>query len=187
MTHREFKKRKKFEGEPSLERLSGSVPQAFINATRLASKKMTDMGVRHLLVGGMAVGAHGYPRPTKDIDFFVGEEAFEHHGSIVTLRSGLPIAIGDIGVDPVSPDSKERRVLSKFFKKTSGKDVPIMPIEGLVYMKVKAGRYRDLGDVVELLKAGKIERDSIRAFLLKVGEPSLSFTFENLIKKADEE
>src|SRR5215470_6352056 len=27
--------------------------------------------VRYLLVGGYAVGFHGYPRPTGDIDFFV--------------------------------------------------------------------------------------------------------------------
>lgn len=27
--------------------------------------------VRYLVVGGYAVGYHGYPRPTGDIDFFV--------------------------------------------------------------------------------------------------------------------
>ena len=30
--------------------------------------------VRYLLVGGWAVGLHGYPRTTKDIDFLIAVE-----------------------------------------------------------------------------------------------------------------
>lgn len=32
-------------------------------------------GIRHALVGGLAVGHHGHPRATKGVDFIVGDEA----------------------------------------------------------------------------------------------------------------
>lgn len=37
--------------------------------------QLSALGVRHVLVGGLAVGAH--VRATRVVDFLVGEEAFE--------------------------------------------------------------------------------------------------------------
>ena len=71
--------------DPSL--LEGVVSPLVLDAMRAASNAMTALGVRHLVVGGLAVGANGYPRATSDVDFLVGDEAFEHHaGGIVTMR-----------------------------------------------------------------------------------------------------
>ena len=42
-------------------------------------------------MGGLAVGANGFPRATKDVAFLVGDEAFERHpGGLVTFRPGVP-------------------------------------------------------------------------------------------------
>ena len=61
---------------------------------RVASARLTELGVRHVLVGGLAVGAWGHARATKHVDFLVGEEAFEHHpGGLVTMKYGVPITI----------------------------------------------------------------------------------------------
>jgi hypothetical protein len=49
-----------------------------MRALSVASATLSELGVRHALVGGLAVGAWGYPRNTRDIDFLVGEEAFVH-------------------------------------------------------------------------------------------------------------
>ena len=34
-------------------------------------KLLEDEGVRYLLIGGYAVGCHGYPRPTGDMDIWI--------------------------------------------------------------------------------------------------------------------
>ncbi len=63
---------------------------AALDPMKLASEALTRAGVRHVVVGDLAVGANGYPRATKDVDFLVGSEAFEHHaGGLVTLRAGV--------------------------------------------------------------------------------------------------
>ena len=39
---------------------------------RAAAAQLDRRGVRHWL-GGLAVGAHGFPRATKNVDFLVGD------------------------------------------------------------------------------------------------------------------
>lgn len=63
------------------------------------SKELARLGIRHRLCGGLAVGAHGHPRATNVVDFLVGDEAFEHHGPLVTLRA--PFQVGGVAVDSV--------------------------------------------------------------------------------------
>ncbi len=57
------------------------------DAALKAAAQLTHLGVRHALVDGLAVGAHGYVRATKDVHFLVGDEAFEHHGSLGCHRT----------------------------------------------------------------------------------------------------
>ncbi|HSN99340.1 MAG TPA: hypothetical protein VLS89_13685, partial [Candidatus Nanopelagicales bacterium] len=71
---------------PDLSLLEGIVAPRVLDALRAASQQLTRVGIRHALVGGLAVGAHGHPRATKDVDFLVGDEAFAHHGGgLVTI------------------------------------------------------------------------------------------------------
>ena len=53
------------------------------------AEQLNHLGIRYALAGGLAVGAHGYVRATTDVDFLVGEEAFEHHGSLVAFNLSL--------------------------------------------------------------------------------------------------
>jgi hypothetical protein len=81
---------------PDLSLLSGTVADGVLSAMQVASAALTRVGVRHTLVGGLAVGANGYPRATRDVDFLVGEEAFEHHADgLVTMRPGVPIQVSE--------------------------------------------------------------------------------------------
>jgi hypothetical protein len=69
-------------------------------------------GVRHAIVGGLAVAAHGYGRSTRTVDFLVADEAFEHHpGGIVTMRPGLPIQVSGVLVDFLSIEPHEAHLL----------------------------------------------------------------------------
>src|SRR5258708_6411006 len=89
---------------PDLARLRGVVAPEILAAAEVASRILREAGIPHALAGGLAVGAHGYPRTTDDVDFLVGDEAFvKHAGGLVTLKVPL-IAVGRVRVDFVSID-----------------------------------------------------------------------------------
>src|SRR5262252_3288656 len=73
--------------EPDLTRALRLVP-GFERAVREVSKMLSDAGIRHALVGALAANAYrNRPRTTEDIDFLVGDEAFQKHdGGFVTMR-----------------------------------------------------------------------------------------------------
>src|ERR1700688_5005292 len=92
---------------PDLAQLRGVVDPEILAAAAVASRKLREAGIPHALAGGLAVGAHGYPRTTDDVDFLVGDEAFvQHAGGLVTLKVPL-IAVGKVRIDMVSIDPSE--------------------------------------------------------------------------------
>lgn len=137
---------------PDLSLLDDAVSEKVLSAMRAASAQLTRLGVRHWLVGGLAVGAYGHPRATKDVDFLVGDEAFEHHGGgLVTMKPGVPIQVNGVIVDHLSAQDGERFLTSEL--ETPG-ELTVAPIEVLVYLKLKSPRLKDRADLVELIKAG---------------------------------
>ena len=61
-----------------------------------------------MVVGGLAVGANGHPRATKDVHFLVGREAFNHHANgLVTMRPEIPFQVNGIAIDLLSADADE--------------------------------------------------------------------------------
>ena len=167
---------------PDLKLLEGVVAPEVLEAMRLASAALKRADVRHVLVGGLAVGAHGFPRATKDVDFLVGDEAFEHHpGGLVTLRPGVPFQVNRVAVDFIGPEPGE-----EFLK--AALDAPAgSPIEGpaLVYMKLKSPRHRDRTDVIELVKAG-LDVEACRAYL-SAHASSLVAEFDEAVERARRE
>src|SRR5258707_9095897 len=131
---------------PSLARLRGVVAPEILAAVVVASSHLRDAGVPHALAGGLAVGAHGYPRTTDDVDFLVGDEAFvKHAGGLVTLKVPL-IAVGNVRIDFVSTDAAKGEVeqlRSAVENPDRSEQIPIVPLPALVYMKLKAGRQKD--------------------------------------------
>ena len=143
---------------PDLSLLQGSVAEPVLHAMQVASEALSRIGVRHTLVGGLAVGAHGYPRATRDVDFLVGEEAFEHHaGGLVTMKPGVPIQVAGVAIDLLSI-GKDEPYLQAALSETVV-DAPV-----LAYLKLKSPRSRDRTDLVELVKAG-MELGDVRAYL----------------------
>jgi len=55
-----------------LEEIFDFLNPRMVAAIRAAHEAYARLGIRHALIGGMAVGVHGHPRATKDIDFLVG-------------------------------------------------------------------------------------------------------------------
>jgi hypothetical protein len=168
------------EPDPSL--LADVVSPKVLDAYRRASEALTNAGVRHVLIGGLAVGANGYPRNTKDVDFLVGAEAFEHHpGGLVTLRAGVPFQVNGVAVDFLSPEPDEG-FLERCLDATPGSIVPAGP---LIYLKLKASRLRDQTDVVELVKTS-LDIVGVRAYLA-TNAPHMIERFDVLVARAQTE
>lgn len=166
--------------DPTL--LTDVVAPRVLEALRLASQALTNARVRHIVVGGLAVGANGYPRNTQDVDFLVGAEAFEHHpGGLVTLRAGVPFQVNGVAIDFLSPEPDEP-FLEAMLSRPPGSFADAGP---LVYMKLKASRLKDQADVVELIKAS-LDIDACRAFL-ETHAPDRAAHFEKLLERASRE
>jgi hypothetical protein len=116
--------------------------------------QLNHLGIRYALAGGLAVGAHGYIRATTDVDFLVGEEAFEHQGVLVAFKAGVPIEVDGIRIDYLSPISLGPQVEEVLDHPLMSEGLAVVPIEVLMYMKLVAKRRQDLVDVVELVKVG---------------------------------
>ncbi len=163
--------------DPSL--LDKVVAAEVIDAMKRASEALVRAGVRHLVVGGLAVGANGYPRATGDVDFLVGAEAFEDHpGGLVTLKPGVPFQVNGVAVDLLSPGAGE-----SFLDDALG-GLPGCFAEAplLVYLKLKSPRHKDRTDVIELVKAG-IDVDACRAYLTANAQAYLA-AFEEAVARA---
>jgi len=132
-----------------------------LDAWHAASEALTRAGVRHVVIGGLAVGANGYPRATKDVDFLVGDEAFNHHpGGLVTMNPAIPIEVNGVAIDYLSPHAGEDH-LGIALSLPPGS---FIDVARLIYMKLKASRLQDRADVAGLVKTG-LDVDACRAYL----------------------
>ena len=155
------------------------------NAAVQTAAQLERIGVRYALAGGLAVGAHGYLRATADVDFLVGEEAFDHHGSLVTFKTGIPIEVGGIRIDYLSPVALGSQVEETLDHPPISEGLAVVPVEVLIYMKLVAKRRRDLVDVVELIKAGA-DLKPVRDYLKQYAS-DLVPSFEELVNEALDE
>ena len=133
---------------PDLALLEDVVASRILDAARAADRFLDEKGIKHVLVGGLAIGAHGHPRATKELHFLVDEKAFQQHaGGIVTLLA--PVQVGGVAVDYLAAGDDEPFLKAILEAPRSG-PLPVIPIEALLYMKLKAGRTQD----VALMKSG---------------------------------
>lgn len=168
-----------------LDRALAAVPPRVRRAAIEAHQVLNERGIPHLLVGGLAVGAHGYPYATQDVDFVVGDEAFEISGrGLVSFAPGVPISIGGVQVAYLSPDKRAR--IHEILESTRGSvELCIVPIEPLIYMKLVAGRQKDQAAIVGLLQSGA-DAEGIRAFIANAA-PDLLPRLDRLIERARRE
>lgn len=168
---------------PDLKLLEDVVAPAILDALRKSDEQLKKAGVRHALVGALAVGAYGYPRHSKDVDYLVGDEAYVHHGGgIVSIASGIPISVGNIAIDELSIRPDEPFLVEALEAAPESEGIRILPIEALIYLKLKSPRMKDAVDIIELFKAGADEH-SIRTYM-NAYAPTLAKKLDDLIKKA---
>jgi len=157
---------------------------AFERAVREASRMLRDAGIRHALVG--ALGANAYrsrPRTTVDVDFLVGDEAFEQHaGGLVTMRVPI-VTLDGIDVDQIPLTDTLRVVEDGLDRASVSEGVPIAPVDTIVIMKLLAGRTQDLADVEAIVGSGA-DREFLRAAVQKAA-PQCADMLERLFANAD--
>ena len=135
-------------------------------------KLLNANGVRYLLIGGYAVGFHGYPRATNDIDIFVSKDAENAQRLVESLidfgfeTSALSIelfmqekSIVRMGVEPlkieianfISGIEFEEAYKDKIIGSINGIEINIISLQHLKLNKKASGRYKDLNDLENLL------------------------------------
>jgi hypothetical protein len=148
-------------GQPDLKRALRPVP-GYERAVREVSKMFAAAGIRHALGG--ALGANAYrdrPRTTADIDFLVGDEAFETHpGGFVTMRVPV-VEFEGIEIDQVPLTDALRVVEDGLDRALASDGVPIAPVDTIVIMKLLARRSQDMADIESIVASG-IDRDALK-------------------------
>ncbi|MFN7973858.1 MAG: hypothetical protein U0166_16170 [Acidobacteriota bacterium] len=151
-----------------------------------ASKELTGLGVRHALVGGLAVGAHGFARATKDVDFIVDDSAWRQtEGGLLVMTAGLPFRAHGVAIDTLPVGEDERFLTRAIADAESTEGIPVAPVEALVYMKLSSPRAKDRADVIELVKSG-IDVAKV-AHYLDVNAPALTQAFSEAVQVARSE
>ena len=127
--------------------------------------------VKFLLVGAYAVAVHGYPRATKDIDFFVWATP-ENASSLMKalIKFGAPLdkisesdfsskgIVFQIGNSPRRIDiitsasgvDFQQAYGNKQIVSLEGLEVPVISLQDLIVNKRASGRAQDLADVEKL-------------------------------------
>ncbi|HVG19823.1 MAG TPA: hypothetical protein VNI02_12295 [Blastocatellia bacterium] len=134
-------------------------------------KLLNANSVEYLLIGGYAVGYHGYVRATADMNIWVASNAENASRLISALREfGFnspelseelflkPDNIARLGVPPfriemltsISGVTFEECHAGKVFDMIDGVQVPIISLQHLKINKLASGRLKDLADLEHL-------------------------------------
>jgi hypothetical protein len=158
-----------------------------VRALREASSRLAAHGVRHLTIGALAVGVHGWPRTTSDVDLLVAPEAFnKSRDGSRTPRVPLVETIDDVGIDYLPIEVAGEFLLSAFDEALIIEGVPIAPVEVVIVTKLLRLLTRDQADVVELMKGGLVDEAKVRAYL-DAHTPMLTPRFDRLCEQAQAE
>jgi hypothetical protein len=94
-------------------------------------RRLHDAGVLHIIVGGFAVNAHGYIRPTKDLDIVPDADPANLARLAAVLRAldATPVGLGDFDLaefpfDPTKPEDLAQG--ANFRLETSLGDLDVM-------------------------------------------------------------
>jgi hypothetical protein len=140
------------------------VSAAILQRAEEVSARLDALGVPHVLIGGLAVGVHGHPRTTKDVDFLVGTQAFASTAPLPVYRDELAdlVRIGHTDIMSVPP---KYPVLATELRLDG--EIPVISLQGLVLMKLDAFRPRDREDVRTLLGRDPGQIRSVRDYPLQ--------------------
>lgn len=164
-----------------VEALANVSPQVQ-RAVEQVHKALNDAKVPHLLIGGLAVGVHGYSYATQDVDFLVSDAAFTFTTSgLACFAPGVPFQASGVQIDYIGPQDPTEHLLLQ--QAEGNPDLNVVPVEVLIAMKLRAGRRKDKLAVVELIRAGA-NVQQVEDHLAQVAPTTLSL-WRDLLREAD--
>jgi nucleotidyltransferase AbiEii toxin of type IV toxin-antitoxin system len=145
------------------------------------SADLKEHGIDYIVIGAVALLAHGYPRFTEDIDLVLTPEGLEtFHRELIGLgyapafpgakrrlrstRDGVSIEVMTAGEYPGDGKPKPVSMPEPFVASIEIDGVRFVTLEKLIELKLASGmtapdRLKDLADVQELIKIRGLEAD----------------------------
>ena len=130
-------------------------------------------GIKYAVIGGMAVNAHHHERTTKDVDFLLsadglralrqiaGTEEFDavpgRARRFVDRRSGVAFDVLVAGSFPGSGAPGPISFPDPLAVSQTIDDLRVVDLTTLIELKLAARRYQDFADVVNLIRANRLD------------------------------
>jgi hypothetical protein len=142
---------------------------------RRVAEKLETAGIPYAIVGGMAVNAHRHERTTKDVDFlltsegltsFIGrfvsadfERVAGHPRRFIDRSNGVTFDILLTGLFPGNGKPGPISYPDPMAVSEIINDARVLRLSTLIELKLAAGRHKDLGDVIELIRVHDLNED----------------------------
>ncbi len=163
---------------------------------RLVADACERTGTSVVLIGGQALGAHGYQRLTLDVDFLITEDSFNQLRELLCEAGYREVARTDVAakfssdsedlidIDFMFVDPKTFEKIKKEGKEESydGHSFWVPKLEHLIALKLhaikqqpKVRELKDLSDIVELIRRNHVDvaSESFKSTCLNFGTPEL--------------
>lgn len=142
-------------------------PVAFDTAIEQLAALLNEAGIAHALIGGIAVGLHGYARSTGDIDLLVDGN---HRMELIALleRAGYQLAAsteealhfsGPVAVDVLLARRETSRRMLREAQPVPALHTRVLRVEDIIGLKIQAFSnnrkriWHDQADIAELIRA----------------------------------
>jgi len=135
-------------------------------------KRLGDKSIQYVVIGGLALTVHHHQRQTIDVDVVVTSDGFETFkqafaGAAYEPATGAPRRFRDKSTDvtvdflisgELAGDKRRNQVIR--FPDPSGAvtqmDLKTIPLDRLIELKLVTWRFKDWGDVVELIRSNNL-------------------------------
>ena len=140
---------------------------------RRAARRLERVGIPYAVVGGMAVNAHRHRRTTGDVDLLLTEEGVNDFCArfvgrnysrvpdrpfrLVDRTSQVTVDILVTGMFPGSGEPGTIAYPDPDDVSETIDTIRVLNLEALIQLKLAARRYKDFGDVVELIRSNNLE------------------------------
>ncbi len=142
----------------------GPVPETF----RRLRESLESEGIPYIVIGAMAVNAHGFRRTTQDIDVCMSRDALEHFKRTLVEKVFAPVAgrsrrfldprtgvTCDILISGEIAGRRDKNRDVRFPDPVEAEvheGVPTVSLARLIELKLVTWRFQDWGDVVNLIR-----------------------------------
>ncbi|MBI4579767.1 MAG: hypothetical protein HY718_08700 [Planctomycetes bacterium] len=133
--------------------------------------RLQDAQIPYVIIGGLALNAYNYPRQTQDADVVVRDADFQRFkdrfGREYEPRKGAPRRFADMRTEAwvdfliageIAGNRRKNRVV-RFPDPSEGEirnDLRTVSLPRLIELKLVTWRYKDWGDVVELIRRNQL-------------------------------